>query len=127
MGAALGYESTGFRGKGLHGTTAEVYQDRAFNSDGSLTHVFCRDCIGATAAYPLEWTHDISFWTLESFCEEERLKITSEACGLQVESALVLLDQYVSPKDGKREEACRTGVGEPIHDVVGDDESEAVG
>eukprot|EP00439_Symbiodinium_sp_Y106_P016720 s736_g2.t1 len=40
--ADLGYTTTGFRGQGLRDATAQVFQERAFNSDGSLTHCFCR-------------------------------------------------------------------------------------
>merc|ERR1712008_85155 len=99
--ARLGYASTGFRVKGLAGVSINVYQDRSFNYEGSLTHVFCRDSIGATAVHPIEASHDISFWTSDSFSENEFKGILQQTVGPDVDLQLVLLDDYVSPDDGK--------------------------
>ncbi|CAL1143598.1 unnamed protein product [Cladocopium goreaui] len=77
----LGYESTGFRGQGLRGSTKEVYQERSFNSNGSLTHCYAAPGDGTSAAFPTERKHDISFWISPDFTEELLLRCFSSTAG----------------------------------------------
>jgi len=113
----LGYRSTGYRCRGLRPSNADNMQDKSFNWDGSLTHVFCRDSIGAVAAYALVWSHDVSLWEPDGF-EEEHLQVALRAavCGEGgdasdgVEVTLELMDQYCRPEDGKRARTYRLTV-----------------
>lgn len=108
----LGYESTGFRGQGLRGSTKEVYQERSFNSNGSLTHCYAAPGDGTSAAFPTERKHDISFWISPDFTEELLLQCFNSAAGrlngLQPE--LKLLDEYCSPLDGRHARTYRLSV-----------------
>jgi len=97
----LGYQSTGFRNRGLRETNANVVQDRGFNYKGSLTHVFCRETSTAFAAFPLERRHDISFWEPEDFSEEQLQQALSQGVGPGVDLELEMLDQYCK-EDGRR-------------------------
>ncbi|EQC36273.1 hypothetical protein SDRG_06378 [Saprolegnia diclina VS20] len=52
----LGYESAGYR-----------LGAKGFYTNGSLVHIFCRDDQDdVRAAFPLQWTRDMSFWTQNS-------------------------------------------------------------
>ncbi|CAJ1363826.1 unnamed protein product [Effrenium voratum] len=105
--ATLGYQRTGFRGQGLHGSTKEVYQERGFNSEGSLTHCFARPGDGVTAACPIERRHDISFWVVDPKFSEDLLRrsFPEEFC-----PQVTLLDEYRSPQDGREARTYRLSV-----------------
>mmetsp|Transcript_2873 Transcript_2873/g.7259 ORF Transcript_2873/g.7259 Transcript_2873/m.7259 type:complete len:359 (+) Transcript_2873:60-1136(+) len=92
----LGYTCTGFR------ATGTVHQEREFNLEGALTHVFCRDTLGLTAVHPIIQRHDISFWVLPSFQESVFKELVEEVCGPRISTSLTLLDEYVSPEDGRQ-------------------------
>lgn len=113
----LGYESTGFRGQSLRGAQKEVYQERSFNSKGSLTHCFAAPGDGVVAAFPTERKHDISFWISEHFTEELLFRCFDEVAGGRnggpwkgLRPELTLLDEYCSPKDGRRARTYRLSV-----------------
>ncbi|CAK8994442.1 unnamed protein product [Durusdinium trenchii] len=113
---AMGYESTGFRGRGLRDQTKEVYQERSFNVTGSLTHRFARLGPGVQSAFPTVRSHDISFWIQENFSEDLLLRTCAAvALGgeLDVQPELKLLDEYCSPMDGRRARTYRRSVQTP--------------
>lgn len=100
--ARLGYRSTGFRGRGLRSSNMEVRQDRSFNTEKGLVHIFGRACDGGVAVFPLEWQHDVSFWEPAAFREEDLESQLSALCDRkEVTLTLELLDQHTSP-DGRR-------------------------
>lgn len=115
-----GYECTGFRPQGLRSSNANKQQSKQFCTEGALVHIFTKESVSSPrvfSAFPLVWSHDVSFWTPEVF-EEEDLRTalinsccdpscTAESC----EVFLKLVDEYVSP-EGKKSRtyrlSCRT-------------------
>ncbi|GLD91505.1 hypothetical protein PINS_up000038 [Pythium insidiosum] len=65
--SALGYYSVGYQ-----------LRERAFWTQDSLSHVFCRERIGRRAQLPIEWDRDMSFWINEQFSEELFLALLRE-------------------------------------------------
>eukprot|EP00439_Symbiodinium_sp_Y106_P023672 s736_g2.t3 len=105
--ADLGYTTTGFRGQGLRDATAQVFQERAFNSDGSLTHCFCRPGFFAHQQYeggkkigiivPTDATVDDLRATAEMEMRRSLGKLIS-ACGTVLLASSTLVQEGI--KDG---------------------------
>ncbi|CAK0885838.1 unnamed protein product [Prorocentrum cordatum] len=109
--ASLGYSSTGYRGSGLRASNSGLHQDRPFCVDGGLTHAFRAEGAGAVAAFPLCWSHDVSFWARTGFEEADLLCALRHAGGGgPLEVTAELLDEYHRPEDFRAARTYRLSV-----------------
>lgn len=88
--AALGYYSVGYK-----------LRERGFWTPESVSHVFCREDLGVTAPFPIEWTRAISFWTHDGFTEDKMVAILRESFPAPMTLAYQLTDTYTCPRTSR--------------------------
>ncbi|KAJ0407941.1 hypothetical protein ATCC90586_006313 [Pythium insidiosum] len=109
--SALGYYSVGYQ-----------LRERAFWTQDSLSHVFCRERIGRRAQLPIEWDRDMSFWINDHFSEERLIDLLREFFPPEdMAVALTKLDDYHCSKTNRNAVTYRLHITSDIVALSKDD------
>lgn len=103
---ALGYYSVGYQSR-----------EKAFWTEGGITHVFCHEARGHKSCFPITWRRGISFWITDEalFTQDRLVDVLHEHFPLEtMDLAISLLDEYRCKNSGRKSVTYRLDISSPV-------------